>query len=422
MHWPDGANPGTRLQRAARLLLAAAVWTLAAWFGLGLALLGAFELSDYQHDRLTLESLTADPARNGTVNRALITAQRYWLSGTPGDRAVAEQRIADAMRQAPDSLELRLLQARWAAYHHRPAEAAALLTELGESADAPSRLGLVVDIAIQQGRIEDANALLTETARQSDWALSAQYAALLDKTGQAELAEPAYQSAEEMLTSKAMRDFAWLELQRGYRALSHGDSGAAETHYRLAMRAYSGYWLAADYWGEWLATQRRFDEAVAVFRQLAICTRKPEFYQSLGDLYLYLGKTADAKHWHDLALHTYLDAARRGETHYDHHLAALYADAYLDGANATEWARRDLARRPNSVTHDALAWALYRDGQFDEALQHARAALSYGWEDPHIYNHAGMILLAAGLNAEAQAALQHARQINPDYDAFHVHR
>jgi len=429
MHRPAGAPRGDRVRSrtrsATRMALAVAGWMLAAWAGLALALFGAFETTDYRRDWSKLTDLAAGTSGESPVNQAMLAAQRYWLSATPGDRATVEQRLTAARRAAPDSPALRMLEARWAAHHHKPAEAAVHLAELAAQAnwdDAPSRLGLAIDIALQQGRIEDAQKLLTESARQTDWALLAQYALLMDKTGQTEQADRAYQDASDLLSSKAMRDFAWLELQRGYLALSHGDAGAAETHYRLALRAYSGYWLAADYWGEWLAAQRRYAEAVAVYRQLALCTRKPEFYQSLGDLYQFLGQAEPAKYWHDKALDFYLDATRNGQTQYYHHLAALYADAYLDGTNASAWARLDLEQRPNAMSHDALAWALFRDGQIQAAVAHARAALSYRWEDAHLYGHAGMILLAAGFDAEGRAALERARQINPHYDDFHAHR
>jgi len=89
-----------------------------------------------------------------------------------------------------------------------------------------------------------------------------------------------------------------------------------------------------------------------------------------------MGQADRARPWHDKALAAYLSSEQRGEVHYFHHLAVFYADVRDDGTKAVKWARRDVALRPNPATHDALAWALYRSGQFDQALAEMDKALA----------------------------------------------
>ncbi|MGZ8929268.1 MAG: hypothetical protein ACXW03_12490, partial [Methylobacter sp.] len=129
-----------------------------------------------------------------------------------------------------------------------------------------------------------------------------------------------------------------------------------------------------------------------------------------------------AQPWHDKALAVYLDSARRGEVQYYHHLATFYADARLDSAEAVKWAQKDIRLRKNVTTHDALAWALYRNDQYAAALEEIKKALASNWQDAHLYFHAAMIHLAAGQVKEGKVYLQKAVEINPHYDSFHVHR
>lgn len=282
---------------------------------------------------------------------------------------------------------------------------------------------LKADIAVQEGNYKEAatryQALIDKNRT---WDNLSRLAYLQAKFGDFDSADLLYQAAEEELSAKDMRSYAWVELQRGYLALSRGGYEAAWGHYQQADQAYSGYWLTKEYMAEWLATQRRFDAAIALYQQVIACTKRPEYYQALGDLYAFLGKPALAQPWHDKALVVYLESVKNGEVQYYHHLASLYADTRLDGAEAVKWARKDLGLRQNATTRDALAWALFRDGQFAAAKDEMKQALSYNWQDAHLYFHAGMIYLAAGLTEEGKSYLQKAVTINPHYDSFHAHR
>ena len=149
---------------------------------------------------------------------------------------------------------------------------------------------------------------------------------------------------------------------------------------------------------------------------------KPELYQALGDLYAFMGNPDRAKPWHEKALGAYLESARRGEVHYLHHLAGFYADVREDGAEAVKWARKDLDLRRGSAAHDALAWALYRDGRFTEARAEIDEALATGVQDAHFFFHAAMIHAASGRTEEGSRFLKQAAATNPRFDAFHVHR
>ena len=139
-------------------------------------------------------------------------------------------------------------------------------------------------------------------------------------------------------------------------------------------------------------------------------------------MYEFAGDPARARPWFERALDAYLDSARGGGVHFYHHLADFYSDVYVDGAEAVRWARRDIALRENFSTQAALAWALYRDGQVEEARLMMRKSLSSGATDARLFANASTIHKAAGDEAEAEKYLRAASELNPRHGNFHVHR
>jgi hypothetical protein len=109
---------------------------------------------------------------------------------------------------------------------------------------------------------------------------------------------------------------------------------------------------------------------------------------------------------------------QRGEVHYFHHLADYYADVAKDGAAAVTWARADLQLRENFATQAALAWAHYRNAEFDEARGWINRPLASGVVD------ARLLFRAAKIYGEADGRdfLQRAKQLNPFVERFHLHR
>jgi tetratricopeptide (TPR) repeat protein len=134
-----------------------------------------------------------------------------------------------------------------------------------------------------------------------------------------------------------------------------------------------------------------------------------------------MDEPAQAERWFEKALAAYLESAARHEVHYYHHLVDFYADVRKDGREAVKWARKDVSLRDNFSTQSALAWALYRDGQLDEALARINQALSSGVRDAHIFSHAATIHRALGASDRSDRYLQMAAEINPHYRNFHVH-
>ena len=79
-----------------------------------------------------------------------------------------------------------------------------------------------------------------------------------------------YREAEDELTAKEMRSYAWLEVQRGFLAFSRGGYPEARSHYDIAEAAYPGYWLVGEYQAELLGAEGRHAEAIELFGRLGV--------------------------------------------------------------------------------------------------------------------------------------------------------
>ena len=349
--------------------------------------------------------------------------QRAILSGSPADLQAAENAIDRAIREIGPLVELYLLKANLDFKLHRMERTEADIAALKRFAWDAQVIALTAGLAFQRGEYAEARSgYLVALQKNPSWDHFARLAYWESKFGDLEFAQQLYAQAQNELSAKEMRSYAWVELERGLLELNRGRYQKAAAHYDRADKAYSGYWLIDERRAELLAAGRKFDEAAALYRRIIARAPRPELQQALGDLLAFAGKPDQAKPWHDAALAEYLASAARGEVHYYHHLAGFYADVRQDGAEALKWARKDNELRDNFMTQDALAWALYRDGQFSAARESIKKALASGVRDPHLFFHAAMIHLAAGRTDEGKRLLRTVSDMNPGYENFHVHR
>ena len=349
--------------------------------------------------------------------------QRASLTGSLMELAAVETAINAAIEGIGPAGDLYFLKANLDFKLHRLGAVKQDLETGRGLKDSPQGKALQADLDFQEGRYREARrgyeALIHD---EPAWDNLARLAHLKLKLGDFAGAEQCYIDAENELTVKEMRHYAWVQLQRGLVSLRRGSYEKAENHYRTAALAYSGYWLVDEHMAELCGAMGRFDEAVDLYRKVISSVPRPEFQQALGELYQSMGQPEQAKPWHEKALSAYLDSARKGEVHYYHHLTDFYCDVLHDGAAAVKWARKDIALRRNFSTLAALAWALYRADQLEEAVETMNEAISSGVVDAQLFFQAGTIYQAANGNGNGSKYLRMATEINPHYCDFHTHR
>ena len=93
-------------------------------------------------------------------------------------------------------------------------------------------------------------------------------------------------------------------------------------------------------------------------------------------------------------------------------LALFYADHDIKLDEALALAHKEFEVRHDIYTWDALAWALYKNGKYQEANDAMEHALRPGTRDALLFFHAGMIAGRSGQKSQAREKLQTALNIN----------
>jgi tetratricopeptide (TPR) repeat protein len=181
-----------------------------------------------------------------------------------------------------------------------------------------------------------------------------------------------------------------------------------------ALLTYPTYHRALAVLGQVRAAQGKFDEAADFYRRAIAVIPLPEYAAALGDVYVKLGRQKDANEQrHLVEFIARLNTLNR--VLYNRVLVDYYADHDIEHKQALEFAVDEFTIRRDIYGHDALAWALFRDGKVDAALPHIISALRFKTSDARLYFHAGMIYAARGRNDRARAMLKQALAINPRF-------
>jgi tetratricopeptide (TPR) repeat protein len=94
-------------------------------------------------------------------------------------------------------------------------------------------------------------------------------------------------------------------------------------------------------------------------------------------------------------------------------LILLYAGSAESAPTALKLGQHEISVRQDVWTLDAYAWALYANGQYQEAAGEVDKAIAVGIESAQIFNHAGHIAQKLNKSAEAQKYFQLSVRSNP---------
>lgn len=370
--------------------------------------------------RVSAGSDAIDPER---VARHLYRLyQRASIAGDLAGLSALEPDIDRAIPLLAHPGDLYLLKAHTALKLHKLVQAHTALLAVAAVYQSNEGQLLRADLDFQHGRYRLAKKGYKRVLQaERSWGALARLAYLYGRMGDEPAADRLYEEAEDQLTAKEMRSYAWLEVQRGFLDFAHGRYDAARSHYRRADAAYPGYWLVDEHVAELLGAEGEFENAIAFLERIVSTVHRPELEQAIGELCDLSGRSETALQWKQRALAAYIESAQRGEVHYYHHLADYYSDVAKDGRAAVEWAFTDLCLRENFATQAALAWAFHRDSQVGEAVHWINCALASGAVDARLFYRAGKIYRAAGDEAKGREHLRRAMQLNPAVTQFHLH-
>jgi tetratricopeptide (TPR) repeat protein len=212
---------------------------------------------------------------------------------------------------------------------------------------------------------------------------------------------------------------AWAMWQLGNESFALGQLPAAEASYLEALNTFPDYYRALAGLAQVRVAQRRYPEAVDLYRKAIAIVPLPDYAAALGDVYTKLGRPEEAQKPYDLVEYIgYLNTLNK--VLYNRELAYFYADHDRMLPEALDLARRELEVRQDIYAYDVLAWALYKNDRPQEALVAMTEAMKLGTKDARLFFHAGMIQHRLGDHEKAREYLRRALATNPSFHILHA--
>jgi len=283
---------------------------------------------------------------------------------------------------------------------------------LAEQPDSAAALGVMVDAEVELGDYAAAAGHLQQMLdRSPDLPALSRTSYLRELHGDLEGAIAAMSQAEAA-GSGSVFDVAAVAALLGDLRLAADDLDGANEAYARADRLAGGIAPAAVGRARVLAARGDADAAIALLERIVERAPQPGAVILLGELQVVAGRDADAAETFELVRVIAALQSSSGQVT-DLEMARFEAD-HGDPAHAVELARRAYAARPDNVfAADALAWALHRAGQGQEAVALARDATRLGTADGLLRSHAAAVFAAHGDDRAAREELTAALALGP---------
>lgn len=361
----------------------------------------------------------------------VMLAQRYSRkakeTGAEECYALAETALKQALDLAPKDVSARLSMSGVLGFRHEFAASLKLAEQVAvEFPEELDALAAIHDAQVGLGDDAAAAKSLSELIKRSKGpsiGLLVRQAHLADLHGQDDEALKLMQQANGLVLEAAgdyrSPGIVWFQVRLGHQLLDMGQIEPAAKQFESAAQAMPKYFLAIAGLAEVRAAQGRFDESLKLYADTIQLCPDPIFFMAVGDIHTHLGHAEAAQSAYATAEQTILDSGAT-PAEFARELSLFYSERDHQSAKAVELARTDLKHRHDIFGHDALAWALYRDGQFDAAAKASEQALATGSRHAKLHYHAGMIQHRLGHTAAARQHLTHALAHNPVFSVLDV--
>lgn len=280
-------------------------------------------------------------------------------------------------------------------------------------------LGIMVDGQVELGRYDEAVQTLQQMVDlRPDLDSYSRVSYLRELYGDVDGAITAMQSAVQTALPGS-ESWAWTLTHLGHLYFNRGDFEQAATIYDQVLAHKANYPYALGGKARVEAAQGNTADAIELYKQITARLPLPEFIIALGELYEATGQPDAAREQYDLVgVIQQLNAA--AGMNVDLEMALFAASHGHDAAAAVQQARNAYAERPTIYAADTLAWALYQQGNYQEAWQFSQEALRLNTKDALLHFHAGLIASKLGDTTAAQTHLQEALAINPYFSPLYV--
>ncbi len=328
--------------------------------------------------------------------------------------AQADEAVAKSLALKPGNFEAQKAQVWILLGKHEFGQARELARALNQRAP---------DDIIAYGFLTDANAELgnyEEAEKAAQWMLDirpgnvpalTRGAYLRELFGDLDGAVEFMQAAYDQTQFGEFEDRAWLLTQWAHLRLMAGKLDEAQELLEQALKLYPGYHYALGTLAAVRTEQQKYPEAVSLLRQRAQAAPHAENLYDLAEALRRAGEVQEARE-----TYARFEAKARSEMELadnaNRELIFYYADRARQPAEALRIARIEAGRRHDVYTLDALAWALYANGDSAPARQQIEKALAVGTRDAKLFYHAGAITLKLHDREAAARYLKQALDLN----------
>nr|WP_269327710.1 tetratricopeptide repeat protein [Kineosporia mesophila] len=231
----------------------------------------------------------------------------------------------------------------------------------------------------------------------------------LEMAGDVKAAEQALERALSEASQPA--DIAYCRRYLGELAFNEGDPAQALRHYRAGLKADPTDASLIAGRARALVATGDLDAARADYITVVARLPLPQYLLEYAELLQLMHRPDEAQQQFAL-----IDAQTRLQATngvVDDLMASQVAADHGSPAEAVRHARAEWSRRKSVLVADALAWALHRAGNDQEAQRYTQIAGRLGWRNATFSYHRGMIELALGDRTAARTHLELALRINP---------
>jgi len=203
---------------------------------------------------------------------------------------------------------------------------------------------------------------------------------------------------------------AWVLVQAAMLFWHGGDYAGADAGFRQALEVMSDYPPA-------LVGRGRVAMAEGDAARAADYYDRARRASPLCETAWLLGEARELSGDAEGARRAFAQAEKEGNLSDRRTLSLMYSTRNARAGDALRLAEQERATRGDIYTEDALAWALYRNGRFADAMTAMGRARRYGTQDARLLFHDGAIERALGHTARATELLHAALRLNPKFDA-----
>ena len=366
------------------------------------------------------KAIDRNPENYDAYNQlALAQARRARETADPRYYDRADESLAISLRLSPKNLEAERIEVWILLGKHEFAAALEHAVALNKRVpDDVMTYAFLVDANVELGNYAEAE-------KAAQWMLDlrpgnvpglTRAAYLRELFGDIEGAIDFMQNAYQRTPNTEVEDRAWTLTQLAHLDLMRGRVENADRLLKSALALYPEYHYALANLGKVRTAQGRLDEAVQAFRDLYHVAPHPENLYLLAKSLERAGRTEECmKAFSEFEQKALAESIVTDNSNRE--LVYYFADVADNPSEALRIARMETARRHDSPTLEAYAWALHANGMTNQAQAAMKSALEVGIEDAMSLYHAGVISRTAGDTLASKKYFQRSLEVNPHSEA-----